>query len=664
VLCLFGGTNGPERLQVDLPARTGHVWHGFLPGLTAGQLYGYRVHGPYDPPSGRRFNPAKLLIDPYTRALAGRVDWTAAAGALVDDGEPARTDTAPYVPRCIALAGDFDWQGDAPPLTPWRNSVIYETHVKGFSFRHPEVPASLKGTFLGLVSKPALRHFEDLGVTAVQLMPVAASASSERVHRRGLTNYWGYDPVALFAPDARFSASGDRGGQVTEFKTMVRELHRHGIEVILDVVCNHTAEWDEKGPTLSLRGIDNATYYRLDPMNPARFLNYTGTGNTLNLHERPVMRMVLDNLRYWVQEMHVDGFRFDLATVLGRRAFDFDGHSSFLDAVYQDPVLSRVKLIAEPWDLGPDGYQAGRFPAPFSEWNDWFRDDVRRFWRGDEGYATRIARRLTASPDRYADGERDSSASINFVTSHDGFTLHDLVSYVERHNLANGENNRDGPLDNYSQNFGIEGPATDPVIVGAREQHKRNYLATLLFSQGVPMLLGGDEIGRTQLGNNNPFNQDNPITWHDWDLDDHRCALLRFTSRLTAIRRAHPGLRQTRFLEGEKDGHVRVRWLKDDGGEMTPADWEVPWRRCLGMLIAAGEESLSGQPEVVEGSDLLLLLNAAETLVSFALPPGTWSLIVDTARPDVPEAAESIADGRPYNLQARSLTLLARGVNP
>ena len=449
-LCLFDDPQGPELRRIELPVRTGYVWHGFLPGATPGQLYGYRVHGPFDPAAGLRYNPRKLLIDPYAHALTGKIDWDAAQGALIDGEAANPSDNAHAVPKSIVYKDSFDWQADAPPRTAWQDTVLYETHVKGFSIRHPDIPPSLQGTFLGLASEAAIRHFKHLGVTAIELLPVAAHADSALLHGLGLTDYWGYSPIAYFAPDSRFSASGDRGAQVTEFKYMVRELHRRALEVILDVVYNHTAEGNLDGPTLSFRGIDNATYYRLDPLNPARYLNLSGTGNTLNVHERAVMRLVLDSLRYWVQEMHVDGFRFDLTTSLARGEFDVDVRAPFLDAVYQDPVLSQVKLIAEPWDLGADGYQAGSFPWPWSEWNDRFRDTVRRYWRGDQLPAGEVARRLVGSPDLYATGERSPRAGINYVTSHDGFTLHDLVSYAEKHNLANGEDNRDGQGENFS----------------------------------------------------------------------------------------------------------------------------------------------------------------------------------------------------------------------
>ena len=658
-LCLFDDPKLPERLRVDLPVRTGYVWHGFLSDIAAGQLYGYRVHGPFDPSSGRRFNPAKLLIDPYARAIAGSVDWDATPKALVDGNAPNSMDDSHAVPKSIVWADDFDWEDDAPPATPWQDTVIYETHVKGFSVQHPDVPPALRGSYLGLASEAAIAHFTGLGVTAVELLPVTACMTTERVHRQGLTNYWGYDPIAFFAPDARFSASGDRGGQVNDFKSMVRNLHRHGLEVILDIVVNHSGESSENAATLSFRGIDNSTYYRLDPMNPARYLNFTGTGNAMNVHERPVIRLILDCLRYWVQEMHVDGFRLDLATTLARGELDFDARSSFLDAVYQDPVLSRVKLIVEPWDIGPGGYQTGSFPAPFSEWNDWFRDGVRRYWRGDEGHASQLARRLMGSPDLYATGERGPAASINFVTCHDGFTLQDLVSYANKHNARNGESNRDGTADNHSHNFGVEGPTDDPVIVAVREQQKRNFLATLLFSQGVPMLLGGDEIGRTQLGNNNAFNQDNPTSWYDWDMDEHRCDLFQFTCRLTAIRRSHPSLRQTRFLEGSshESGPGHLRWLKEDGQEMTSGDWAAPWYRCFGLHLPGNSDDLGPGREVVEDDALLLLFNAAESAIDFLLPPGTWSLVVDTAHPGVLEDTESYSGGRRYKMASRSLTL-------
>jgi glycogen operon protein len=665
-LCLFDQPRGPEMLCVDLPGRTGHVWHGFLPDAVAGQLYGFRVHGPFDPPSGKRFNPSKLLIDPYARALAGKVDWDTDPALLIDGETAHEEDNAHVVPKSVICSNGFDWQGDAPPRTPWQDTVIYETHVKGFSVRHSHVPAALRGTFLGLASEVSILYFRRLGITAVELMPVTVTAGSRRLHGLGLTDYWGYGPIAHFAPDARYSVSGDRGAQVTEFRYMVRELHRNGIEVILDTVFNHTAEADHTGPTLVYRGVDNATYYRLEPTNPARYTNFTGTGNTLNLHEPAVMRLVLDALRYWVEEMHVDGFRFDLAATLGRRQLDFDPRSSFLDAIYQDPVLSQVKLIAEPWDLGPDGYALGRFPAPWSEWNDRYRDEVRRYWRGDETQASQIAWRLTGSPDLFATDERTTRASINFVTSHDGFTLHDLVSYARKHNTANGEEERDGAGENYSQNFGIEGPATEPAIRAEREQQKRNFLATLLFSQGVPMLLGGDEIGRTQGGNNNPYNQDNLTSWYDWDLDEDRRRLLEFTSHLIAIRRRHPNLRRQAFLDGrlhEHGDHLPLRWLREDGQEMTDGEWHTPWYRCFGLHLGGDIEELDADGERLRDDPMLIILNASERPVDFALPDRSWSVVVDTSRPDVPEDAETYAGGETYPVAARSLALL-RGFEP
>ena len=658
-LCLFDEAGEAELLRLDLPARTGHVWHGFLPGLNSGRLYGYRVHGPFRPNTGQRFNPAKLLIDPYARALSGDFDWHAMPPFHVDPETPDGTDNAHAVPKSVVLDGGFDWQDDAPPLIPWQDTVIYETHVKGFSMLKPDVPENLRGSFLGLATEAAIAHFKRLGVTAVELLPVAARSSSEGLHRRGLTDYWGYGPIAYFAPDARFSASLDHGAQVTEFKYMVRELHRHGLEVILDVVYNHTSESDAMGPTLSFRGIDNATYYRFDPLNPANYLNFTGTGNTLNLHERPVLRLVLDSLRYWAQEMHVDGFRFDLAVTVARDQLEFDQRSSFLDAVYQDPVLSRLKLIAEPWDLGPDGYRTGSFPSPWSEWNDHYRDDIRRFWRGDQLSAMAVARRLTASPDLFATAERSPQASINYFTSHDGFTLHDLVSYAEKHNLANAEDNRDGAWENFSQNFGVEGPTQDPKVREARERQKRNLLATLLLSQGVPMLLGGDEIGRTQNGNNNPYNQDNPTSWYDWNLDDARRDLLDFTSRLVRVRQRHPSLRRSHFLDGDlHEGAKRhARWLHSDGSEITDAEWQAPGT-CFALYLDGDIEDLDEHATPARDDQLLLILNPSDSPVGFRLPSGTWSLVVDTARPEVPEDSLSYREDVPYAMAPRSLALL------
>ncbi len=659
-LCLFDASGGNEQ-RIDLPARSGHVWHGFVPGISAGQLYGYRAHGAFEPEEGQRFNAAKLLTDPYAHALAGRFDWATMPPFHLEDGSPDVTDNAASVPRSVVCDDAFDWQGDAPPRTSWQDTVIYETHVRGFTMQHPQVPEALRGRFLGMASEATVGHLRRLGITAVELLPVTARANSRRLHELGLTDYWGYGPIAYFAPDAWFSSSGDRGGQVTEFKQMVRELHRNGIEVLLDVVYNHTAESDRTGPTLSYRGLDNATYYRLDPMDPAHYLNFTGTGNTLNLHERPVMRLVLDSLRYWVQEMHVDGFRFDLAASLARGNLDVDARCSFLDAVYQDPVLSQVKLIAEPWDLGPDGYQTGGFPAPWSEWNDRFRDDVRRYWRGDETPSSQIARRLTASPDLFATSERSPQASINYITSHDGFTLHDLVSYGTKHNLANGEENRDGTDDNLSQNFGVEGPTQDASILATREQQKRNLLATLLFSQGVPMLLGGDEMGRTQLGNNNAYNQDNATSWFDWRLDSTHQDLVEFTARLIDIRRRHPNLRRRDFLDGHL--HVQtesshVRWLREDGHQMTDGEWQAPWYHCFALYLDGKFDALDADGAPMHDDALLLILNAASTPVDFLLPDQAWSLVVDTARPEAAEDSEVYTGCAEYVIAAHSLALL------
>jgi glycogen operon protein len=659
-LCLFDA-DGRNEQRIELLASSDNVWHSFVSGITAGQLYGYRAYGPCDPSKGLRFNPSKLLLDPYARALIGAFDWSTMPSFYTSSGQPDTTDNAASVPRGIVYDDAFDWQGDAPPRTPWQDTVIYETHVRGFSRQHPDVPEHLRGTFLGLASDAAIAHFRRLGITAVELLPVTARSSSPRLHKLGLTDYWGYGPIAFFAPDAWFSSSGDRGGQVTEFKQMVRELHRNGIEVLLDVVYNHTSEADETGPTLSYRGLDNATYYRLDPLNPAKYVNYTGTGNTLNLHEPSVLRLVLDSLRYWVQEMHVDGFRFDLAATLARTNRDFDPRSSFLDAVYQDPVLSQVKLIAEPWDLGPEGYRTGGFPAPWSEWNDKFRDDTRRYWRGDPNSSGPFARRVTASPDVFATTGRGPRASINYVTSHDGFTLQDLVTYSTKRNLANGEENHDGANENLSLNEGVEGPSPDAAVRVAREQQKRNLLATLLFAQGVPMLLGGDEMGRTQSGNNNAYNQDNPTSWYDWRFDDEQRDLLDFTSRLIGLRRRHPNLRRRDFLDGHTTGQERprqLRWLREDGHDMTDGEWHSPWYHCFALYLDGDIDELGADGQPVRDDALLLILNAAKTDVTFLLPKQPWSLLVDTSRPQTLEDAEVYTGGEKYVITAHSLALL------
>ncbi len=609
-LLLFDRPEDPEPAQVvPLPGRTGPTWHGYIPGLRPGQLYGYRAYGPYDPSRGHRYNPHKVLLDPYAKAIGRPLRWhDGLYGYRVGDPEgdlsfDARS-SAPYAPLAVVVDTAFDWEDDHPPRIPWEETVIYETHVKGITKVHPEVPDALRGTFLGLVCEPVLDHLRRLGVTAVELLPVQASVQDRRLVERGLANYWGYNPLAFLAPDPRF-AVGDGASAVREFKAMVRSLHRAGFEVILDVVLNHTGEGDHLGPTLSLRGLDNRAYYRLRSEDPRFYEDLTGTGNTLDFTSPLVVQLALETLRYWAVEMHVDGFRVDLAPVLGRVGGRVDLRSSLFGAVAADPVLSRVKLIAEPWDLGPDGYQLGRFPPPWREWNDRYRDAVRRFWRGERGVSREVAVRLVGSQDLFA--RRGPLASVNYVTCHDGFTLQDLVSYARKHNEANGEGNRDGPVENYSTNCGVEGPTEDPAVVRCRETLKRSLLATLLLSQGVPMLLGGDELSRTQLGNNNAYCQDNTISWSDWTSDPRRAAFLRFVQELVAFRKRHPVFRQTTYPS--------VRWWHPQGRDVEEEEWEG--LHAFGMLL---DEAY------------LVLLNGGQDPVRFRLPHSSdpWKRVFGT----------------------------------
>ncbi len=649
-LCLFAdAADGVETERIPLTAGADGVWRVEVPGLGPGTLYGYRVHGPYAPEQGHRFNPAKLLIDPWARALTGSVRWHPAL-ASHPDGPPGATpdrgpdprDSAAAMPKCIVLDPAFDWGDDRPPATPWDRTVIYECHVKGMTMLHPEVPAELKGTYLGLASEPIIRHLRSLGVTAVELLPVHQEASEPRLAALGLVNYWGYSPLAYFAPDVRLARAGG-GRQVDEFKTMVRRLHEAGLEVLLDVVYNHTAEGGERGPTLSFRGVDNASYYRLDPECRDRYLDYTGCGNTLDLRGGPALELALDSLRYWVEEMHVDGFRFDIATVLGRLNPDFSPSAPFFTRLREDPALSRVKLIAEPWDLGPDGYQAGRFPPGWAEWNGKYRDVMRRFWRGDPGMVGEVATRLTGSNDLFEADARGPMASVNFVTCHDGFTLHDLVSYEDKHNQANGEDNRDGTDHNLSRNWGTEGPAVTTQVARVRERVKRSLLATLAFSQGVPMLSHGDELGRTQRGNNNAYCHDSPLTWVHWTLEPAQQALLEFTRAVFALRAAYPVLRRGTFLPTVAVGGHGVTWLRADGTPMDDDDWHQPSLHVLGMLVDGGRP-------------LLLLLNGGGRSREVVLPgvDGDWALLLDSAQ-------ERWGDiGTPVMLAPHSLVLLAR----
>ncbi len=674
-LCFFEHpASGEERGCIRLREQTAHVWHGYVPGVRPGQVYGYRVDGPYAPEEGHRFNPAKLLVDPYARAIHGAVDWSAPVfgyrlgDPALDLSRDDRDDTE-GVPKAVVADPFFDWEIDRPPRVPWHNSVIYEVHVKGFTARHPGIPPDLRGTYAGLGHPVAIEYLKRLGVTAVELLPVHAFLDDGFLVKKNLRNYWGYNTIGFFAPDARYSGAGTGGEQVAEFKGMVKSLHAAGIEVILDVVYNHTAEGNHLGPTLSFRGIDNSVYYRLVPDNQRYYMDFTGTGNTMNVRHPQVLQLIMDSLRYWVLEMHVDGFRFDLASALARELFEVDRLSAFFDIVHQDPVLSQVKLIAEPWDIGEGGYQVGNFPVLWTEWNGKYRDTVRSFWRGDRRPAAEMGYRLTGSSDLYQNDGRRPYASINFITAHDGFTLEDLVSYERKHNQANGEENRDGSDDNISANYGVEGPTDDPGIVALREKQKRNFLATLLLSQGVPMICGGDELGRTQLGNNNAYCQDNPLSWFDWLLDERDEALLEFTRRLVALRKEQPVLRRRKFFQGRRIRGSDVKdltWYRPDGQEMTDAEWDDAETRALGLRLAG--DAIDEQDEYgnrVLGDTLLILLNAHETLVPFRLPRFThrssavWQVMIDTAQP-VGESHRVCEGGSWLDVTERSVVLCRR----
>jgi len=666
-LCLFDENGDNEVQRIELPEYTDQVWHGYLPEARPGQLYGYRVHGPYQPEHGHRFNPNKLLIDPYARAIVGDLRWDDALfgytiGHPEGDLSFDERDSAPFMPRCKVIDPAFTWGNDTPPDIAWHETVIYELHVRGFTQRHPDVPEALRGTFAGLAAAPAIDHLRELGVTSVELMPVHAFLDDRYLVDRGMRNYWGYNTVGFFAPEARYSASG----KVNEFKTMVRSMHSAGIEVLLDVVYNHTAEGNQLGPTLSFRGIDNASYYRLVAENPRYYEDFTGCGNTLNLQHPRVLQMIMDSLRYWVTEMHVDGFRFDLASALARELHAVDRLGAFFDILRQDPTLSRVKLIAEPWDLGAGGYQVGNFPVGWAEWNDKYRDSMRAYWKGDGGLIGEFAQRLTGSSDLYNRSSRRPYASVNFITAHDGFTLHDLVSYNDKHNEANGEDNRDGHSHNLSWNHGVEGPTDDEDIVALRERQKRNFFATLLLSQGIPMLCAGDELGRTQNGNNNAYCQDNETSWINWSLDDNGRALLQFVRRMIEIRRDHPAFRRRDFFQGRPlhGGDVKdISWFKPDGSEMTLDAWDHEHARALGVYLAGEaltETDRRGQR--LTDDNFLLLFNAGSEAVEFQLPqqlgPGSWMVLFDTCHEQGLQSDGAFEPGASYQSQARSLALL------
>jgi isoamylase len=624
-LCLFSADGRRETQCIEVREHTDHVWHCYLPEARPGWLYGYRVHGPYRPEEGHRFNPSKLLLDPYARAIVGGLRWSDAMfgytiGNRREDLSLDRRDSARGMPKCKVTEPAFSWDDDRPPNVPWHDMVIYELHVRGFTMLHPLVPEALRGTYAGLATAPVIDYLKRLGITTVELMPVHTFVDDRYLVERGLRNYWGYNTIGFFAPEARYSASG----KVNEFKTMVRALHSAGIEVILDVVYNHTAEGNHMGPTLSFRGIDNKSYYRQADDNPRYYKDYTGCGNTLDMQHPRVLQLIMDSLRYWVTEMHVDGFRFDLAAALARELHAVDRLGAFFDIIRQDPVLNRVKLIAEPWDLGEGGYQVGNFPLGWAEWNDRYRDNMRAYWKGDEGLIGEFAARLTGSSDLYGRSGRRPFASINFITAHDGFTLHDLVSYNDKHNEANGEENRDGHNHNVSWNCGVEGPTDDPEIRALRNRQKRNLLATLLLSQGVPMLLAGDEIGNSQSGNNNAYCQDNPIGWIDWSLAEENRDLTEFVRRLVALRHRHPAFRRRDFFQGRPlhGSHKDIVWLKPDGTEMSEQEWQQDFARCLGVLLAgdaADQVDERGRPVV--DRNFVVLFNAHHDDIEFTLPP-------------------------------------------
>ena len=663
-VCIFDKTGAQELDRIELPEYTDQIWHGYLADIRPNTVYGYRVHGPYAPDAGHRFNPNKLLLDPYACAHLGELKWNPAVyGYKMESGDDTtfdERDSAPFMPKCIVVDPGFDWKGQ--PLhrqVPWDNTIIYETHVKGFTKLHPGVPQRLRGTYAGLGSKKAVEYIKSLGVTSVELMPIHTFINDSYLLDKGLTNYWGYNSIGFFAPDPRYAF--DRGESLLEFKEMVSNFHDAGLEVILDVVYNHTAEGNQLGPTLSFKGIDNASYYRLIPDKKRLYINDTGTGNTLNLSHSRVIQMVTDSLRYWVEQTHVDGFRFDLGTILAREPNGFDNQSGFLKACSQDPVLGTVKLIAEPWDCGPGGYQVGAFPPGWAEWNDKFRDHVRDFWRG-QAAASVITPRLCASGDFFNRQGRKPWASVNFITAHDGFTLNDVVSYNEKHNEANGENNRDGSSDNRSWNCGAEGPTDNPAINAFRQRQMRGMLGTLLLSQGTPMVVAGDEFARTQRGNNNAYCQDNEISWLDWNLAKQNQAQIAFVQRLIALRHKYPVLRRSRFLTGEYNEELKLKdvtWINANGSEMQGSQWADPNMRCLGMLMD-GRAQTSGVKQLGHDATLLLVLNVYQDVVQFTLPKcaggDQWSLLLDTNIPDLVEGSVFKMQ-TPYAVTAHSLLL-------
>ena len=668
-LCLFDDKGEVETERIPLAEKTDQIYHAYLPGARPGMLYGYRVRGPYDPAKGHRFNANKLLLDPYGKDIVGALKWSDAHFGY-EIGNPEadlsfdERDDASGMPKSRVVETAFSWGDDRAPGVPWHQMVICELHVKGFTIRHPRVPPALRGTFAGLATAPVIEHLKSLGVTSVELLPIHTFVEDRHLVESGLSNYWGYNSIGFFAPDQRYSSSGS----ISEFKTMVKTLHSAGIEVILDVVYNHSAEGNQLGPTLSFRGIDNASYYRLSPEDPRYHVDFTGCGNTFNMQHPRVLQIIMDSLRYWVNDMHVDGFRFDLASALARELHEVDRLGAFFDIIHQDPVLSQVKLIAEPWDLGVGGYQVGNFPVGWAEWNDRYRDAVRAYWKGDGGFIGEFANRLTGSSDLYATSGRAPYASINFITAHDGFTLEDLVSYNEKHNEANLEGGRDGNDNNLSWNCGVEGPTEDPAIRSMRNRQKRNFLATLMLSQGVPMFLAGDPFGRTQGGNNNGYCQDNETSWVNWSMSEDDKQLLAFTQRLIELRHRHPLFGRRRFFNGRAIRGMGVKdilWLNPNGHEMTDEEWGLSYARCLGMYVTGeGLEERDERNRPIRDDNLLMLTNAHHELIPFQLPGsgGTmeWLPVLDTARADGLPPDHRYRPYQTYPLEGRSLALLVQ----
>jgi isoamylase len=668
-LCLFDAEdNGSESERISLTEVSHHVWHVYIPGLGSGQLYGYRVYGPYEPENGHRFNPNKLLIDPYAKAIAGTVQWNDALFGY-ELGHPdadlsfSDTDSAPFIPKSVVIDPNFDWEGDRPPEIPYHKTIIYETHVKGFTRMHPDIPENIRGTYAAIGHPVTISYLKDLGITAIELMPVHYFITDRHLEEKGLTNYWGYNSIGFFAPDTRYSSTGVQGQQVFEFKNMVKQLHSAGIEVILDVVYNHTGEGNHLGSTLSFRGVDNASYYRLTE-DKRFYMDYTGTGNTLNAQLPVVLRLIMDSLRYWILDMHVDGFRFDLAATLARELHEVDRLSSFFDIIHQDPVISQVKLIAEPWDVGEGGYQVGKFPPGWAEWNGKYRDCVRDYWRGAESMLGEFALRFTGSPDLYKEDYRRPTASINFVTAHDGFTLHDLVSYNEKHNEANGEDNHDGESHNRSWNCGAEGPTDDSCILKLREKQKRNLLTTVFLSQGVPMIVAGDELGRTQMGNNNAYCQDKEISWINWKEGDP--ALLDFTKKLIHLYKTHPVFSRHRWFQGQPikgTGIEDIVWFLPEGNEMPEENWNHDFAKSLAVFLnGRGLRSVDEEGKKIIDDNFYVIFNAWHDALDYKLPPDKygdeWVKVLDTHEGYIKNEGEVYHANDALKVEGRSVVLL------